>query len=112
MPAKDKTVAFKGNDYGDVTICASSQSASQSQICSGITVNDEVTFNSEELCPADSRCNLQFVLNVNNSNFRCAEKDCRYPDQVRLGITWTKSGSSVYVKSTYILIAAILISRI
>ncbi|KAL3290171.1 hypothetical protein HHI36_023532 [Cryptolaemus montrouzieri] len=99
-------IKFTGYNYGDIFICAKCYNASPNETCKSITVNDEVTFNSKDLCPEDSRSNLQFVMKVNNSKIRCAENDCRFPDQVRLGVTWTKSGSAFFLaKSAYLFTA-------
>ncbi|XP_045482668.1 uncharacterized protein LOC123686516 isoform X2 [Harmonia axyridis] len=87
---------FLGNGYGDISICSNSFGTSSIRSCKNITANNKIKIKSADLCSEDLRCNLQLILKVNSSTLRCVENDCRYPDQVRLEISWLKSGSAFY----------------
>ncbi|KAK9758523.1 hypothetical protein QE152_g427 [Popillia japonica] len=87
----DINIKFKGNDYGDFSICAYDINAIQNKFCKNITGLGEVSFKVRDQCSVEEDCTVRLVVSTYNSKFKCAEMDCRYPDQARLDIntTWT-----------------------
>ncbi|XP_048517274.1 uncharacterized protein LOC109540977 isoform X2 [Dendroctonus ponderosae] len=90
---------FMNKYYGDLSICFfTSRTYTNNRQCHPLTVNSEISFNSGSLCTPDSSCDLQYSLTANNSQIKCAETDCRYPDQVLVIITYSySSGASSLV---------------
>ncbi|XP_022902258.2 uncharacterized protein [Onthophagus taurus] len=112
------TVRFKGYGYGDVTICARNADNEYYRDykenyreeyggdrrenyreykdvgCNKITGSDEITFDVSMICGIGSLCNVEFSAISNDSNLKCTEMECRYPDQIRMDIEVRWSGSS------------------
>lgn len=109
----DITIKYKGNDYGDFSICAYNTNTSQNKFCKNITGFDEVSFIVRDQCSIEEvSCTVQFAVSTYNSKFKCAEMDCRYPDQARLDIntSWTTRSAAAfdYLPNT-ILVSLILL---
>lgn len=115
---KNYVFQFKGNDYGDVRVCAFDRTSNseEDKTCKTITMYGEVAFRALDYCgPSLSSCTVGFIVDATSSKVKCAgghgnptndgrvnelhfsETDCRYPDQIRLDVytEWTtRSGSS------------------
>ncbi|XP_066158831.1 uncharacterized protein [Euwallacea fornicatus] len=103
------TTKFKNKDYGDLSICVFTKRTSQNnRKCQPLTVNSEISFNSGSLCTPDSACDLQYSLTANNTQIKCAETDCRYPDQVLVIITYTFSSGASDLKSSLLTLGALI----
>ncbi|XP_060537159.1 uncharacterized protein LOC132708683 isoform X2 [Cylas formicarius] len=88
------TSKFVNNDYGEIDICnITSRTSPNNRACKTVPVNDEISFKSGDLCTPESPCDVQYSVTAKNSQIKCAENDCRYPDQVRVIITYTFSAS-------------------
>ncbi|KAF5284837.1 hypothetical protein FQA39_LY04562 [Lamprigera yunnana] len=96
----DFVVKFKGYDYGDASVCVYDSKTPMNKICKGVGGNDEVTFLPNNYCIESYPCNVQFLVEVAKTNFKCSEFDCRYPDQMRIEITstWTKRSGSTTIR--------------
>ncbi|XP_030756010.1 uncharacterized protein LOC115882230 [Sitophilus oryzae] len=107
------TTKFLNKDYGDLAVCffASRTSAPTNKSCQSLTVNGEISFNSRSLCTTESACDVQYTLTSNNSQVKCAESDCRYPDQVLVIITYSyTSGSSGLGSGFFLSVSLILVA--
>ncbi|GJQ65753.1 hypothetical protein Trydic_g11937 [Trypoxylus dichotomus] len=96
----DITIKYKGNDYGDFSICAYNANTLQNKFCKNITGFDEVSFKVRDQCSIEEvTCTVRFAVSTYNSKFKCAEMDCRYPDQARLDIntSWTTRSAAAFV---------------
>ncbi|GAB0089351.1 Sec1-like protein [Sergentomyia squamirostris] len=81
-------VQFIGVDYGSLTICVSRSSSTAPDQCHSLRGIDGVWLNLTQPCRGDVlNCPpIFYSVNVDVSNVRCSENDCRYPDQVRFYI--------------------------
>lgn len=105
------TTKFMNKDYGDLSICVfTSRTSQNNRECQPLTVNSEISFNSGSLCSPDSACDLRYSLTANNTQIKCAEKACRYPDQVLVTMTYTFSSATALSKTcSFVLLTAWLI---
>ncbi|XP_017787058.1 PREDICTED: uncharacterized protein LOC108569860 isoform X2 [Nicrophorus vespilloides] len=72
LVAASVSVKFKGNGYGDVSICAYDEKSVVDRTCKGITVNSEVTFNIKDHCSGEPPCTVRFEAFSTDSSFKCA----------------------------------------
>jgi hypothetical protein len=81
-------VKFQGVGYGDVTICMSRQHDMLSKECKSVQEIENAWFNISNPCSsfsaADGCASVYFALQVDSTYMKCAESDCRFPDDVRL----------------------------
>ncbi|KAK4872272.1 hypothetical protein RN001_016396 [Aquatica leii] len=96
----DFIVKFKGYDYGEASICVYDSKTPYNKECKGVGGTDEVNFIPRNYCSDKYSCKVQFSVTATKSNFKCAEFDCRFPDQVRIEITttWTKRSGSTTIR--------------
>ncbi|KAF4528727.1 hypothetical protein B566_EDAN008994 [Ephemera danica] len=93
----------RSSNYGDLLVCISRVQPGVGQAppkfpdtpldndeqCQSLKANSEVTFVIDQPCTnmADQTCRPVFLwLDVEKTEFKCTEKDCRYPDQVRFSL--------------------------
>ncbi|CAH1153729.1 unnamed protein product [Phaedon cochleariae] len=97
---------FVNSNYGDLMICAFRSNSVDERICKGLTVNEELSFDSKDFCTPESPCDVRFAVTANSSRIRCAEYDCRYPDQIRMDIKYTYTArGSVFVANILLTIS-------
>lgn len=58
---------------GHLSVCAfvTDSTTENNEICKDITVNDEISFDSVELCAPEPACNLEFRVSVNATEISC-----------------------------------------
>ncbi|KAL1492995.1 hypothetical protein ABEB36_011142 [Hypothenemus hampei] len=101
---------FINKDYGDLSICFfTSRTAENNRECQRLTVNSEISFNSGRLCTPDSTCDLQYSLTANTSRMKCADLNCRYPDQVLVVITYTISSGTWTLATSFSILSALIV---
>ncbi|EAT35855.1 AAEL012007-PA [Aedes aegypti] len=83
-------IQFQNSGYGEFTVCGTMDSSFAGLACQTTTPeNDNVWFNFTGLCSGEPgiECrSLYFLVQMETSNMKCTENDCRYPDQVRFVI--------------------------
>lgn len=105
----DVTTKFLNKDYGDLSICFFTSGTSRgNRMCQSLTVNGEISFNSGSLCTPDWACDVRYSLTANNSRIKCAENDCRYPDQVLVIITYSYTSRSLGLSSSLLLVVLLV----
>lgn len=76
-------IEVEDTGYGSLTVCLQRNPI----ICQSTTVVDVVQFNISQPCQLDVdpvQCSsVAFTVELDVSNMKCSENDCRYPDQVR-----------------------------
>jgi hypothetical protein len=81
-------VKFQGVGYGDFTVCMSRQQDMVSKECKSVQEIENAWFNISQPCsnsnPADGCLPVYFALQVDTTNMKCFESDCRFPDDVRI----------------------------
>uniref|UniRef100_A0A8D8DWL7 (northern house mosquito) hypothetical protein n=2 Tax=Culex pipiens TaxID=7175 RepID=A0A8D8DWL7_CULPI len=86
----DVGIQFQNANYGEFTVCGTMNHQFTDLACHKTSSDvDTVWFNFTGLCSgeAGSECrSLYFLVQMDESNMRCLEDDCRYPDQVRINI--------------------------
>uniref|UniRef100_A0A7G3A9X6 Putative conserved secreted protein n=1 Tax=Lutzomyia longipalpis TaxID=7200 RepID=A0A7G3A9X6_LUTLO len=108
-------VQFLGVDYGGLTICASRNPNAAPDHCQSLRGMEDVWFNHTWPCgPNVITCPpIFYSVNVDVSNVRCSENDCRYPDQVRFhiqhhGLTCERGSSGTLQLSILAFFASLL----
>ncbi|CAH0561910.1 unnamed protein product [Brassicogethes aeneus] len=76
---------FTNYDLGSLHICYTGSSPVKT--CRSLKLDEEVVYSSSDICPEDTSCNIHFFLYANSSTNKCTGNECRYPDQVRVGIS-------------------------
>ncbi|KAF5294476.1 hypothetical protein FQR65_LT01602 [Abscondita terminalis] len=107
----DFIVKFKGYDYGDAYVCIFDSSTPYSKQCKGIGGNNEVSFLVGNYCLDKYSCSIQFSVTAGETNFKCSEFDCRFPDQIRIEITttWTKRSGSTTIRYSILGVVVVLL---
>ncbi|XP_037915638.1 uncharacterized protein LOC119654365 [Hermetia illucens] len=86
-------IQFEGVGYGTFTVCMV-QGVNQ---CQSTAILEVLLFNISQPCQSDDvkTCSdINFSVELDSSNIRCTEADCRYPDQVRYLVTLHNMGCS------------------
>lgn len=76
---------FKGNDFGEISICANDKDVPAHKVCKGISTVDNsngtyelievVDFKPQELCQHNYACVVEFRATIKESKFKCAGKN-------------------------------------
>jgi hypothetical protein len=66
-------IVTKFSSSGHLSVCAfvTDSTTENNEICKDITVNDEISFDSVELCAPEPACNLEFRVSVNATEISC-----------------------------------------
>lgn len=83
-------IQFQNSAYGEFTVCGTMDHNFAGLACQTTTPEQDIVwFNFTGLCSGEPgiECrSLYFLVQMETSYMRCAENDCRYPDQVRFVI--------------------------
>lgn len=90
LGSEELRVKFQGAGYGDFTVCMSRQHDMLSKECKSVQEIENAWFNISQPCSsynaAESCPSVYFSLQVDTTYMKCAESDCRFPDDVRISI--------------------------
>ncbi|XP_065073436.1 uncharacterized protein LOC135697584 [Ochlerotatus camptorhynchus] len=83
-------IQFQNSAYGEFTVCGTMDHSFAGLACQTTTPEQDIVwFNFTGLCsgvPGIACTSLYFLVQMETSYMKCAENDCRYPDQVRFVI--------------------------
>lgn len=121
LGADDLKVKFQGAGYGDFTVCLSRSHDMLSKACKSVVDMENAWFNVTKPClnqsPNEGCLSIYFSLQVDTTYMRCSESDCRFPDDVRIGVRpeglrCERSGLTRLAFKLTLLISSILIHLI